>query len=175
LLPRKWKRFISADVNNAPAYSALAAPVHHRDLSVKFERRNTMDTRDKADTRKWNNGGPAELRCDPASQGQTMRNHFLIAAAAIGLMSPTAMAQPANPKGDTPAINAPNSPPNPGAPIAGANSLTEGQAKSRLESNSFSNVTELRKDDQGVWRGKATKDARTVAVSINFQGNVTSQ
>jgi opacity protein-like surface antigen len=104
-----------------------------------------------------------------------MRNFFLIAAAIVGLMSPTAMAQPANPKGDTPAVNAPNSPPNPGAPIAGANSFTEGQAKSRIESNGFSNVIELRKDDQGVWRGKATKDGRTVAVSVDFQGNVTPQ
>ena len=104
-----------------------------------------------------------------------MRNSFLVAAAAACLIAPTAMAQPANPKGDTPAVNAPNSPPNPGAPIAGANSFTEGQAKSRIESNGFSNVTELWKDDQGVWRGKATKDGRAVAVSLDFQGNVTSQ
>ena len=104
-----------------------------------------------------------------------MRNSFLIAAAAVCLMSHTAVAQPANPKGDTPAVNAPNSPPNPGAPITGANSFTEGQAKSRIESNGFSNVAELRKDDQGVWRGKATKDGRAVAVSLDFQGNVTSQ
>jgi hypothetical protein len=104
-----------------------------------------------------------------------MRNSFLIAAAAVCLMSPTAVAQPANPKGDTPAVNAPNSSPNPGAPVAGANSFTEGQAKSRIESNGFSDVAELRKDDQGVWRGKATKGGRTVAVSLDFQGNVTSQ
>ena len=105
-----------------------------------------------------------------------MRNSFLIAAAAVCLMSHIAVAQPANPtKGDTPAVNAPNSPPNPGAPIAGANSFTEGQAKSRIESNGFSNVAELRKDDQGVWRGKATKDGRAVAVSLDFQGNVTTQ
>jgi hypothetical protein len=104
-----------------------------------------------------------------------MRNYILVTATAACLIAPTAMAQPANPKGDTPAVNAPNSPPNPGAPVAGANSFTEGQAKSRIESNGFSNVSELRKDDQGVWRGKATKDGRTVAVSLDFQGNVTSQ
>ena len=44
---------------------------------------------------------------------------------------------------------------NPGAPVAGANSFTEGQAKSRIESHGFSNVTDLKKDDAGVWRGKA--------------------
>ena len=46
---------------------------------------------------------------------------------------------------------------------------------SRMESNGFSNVTELRKDDQGVWRGKAMKDGKAVTVSLDFQGNVTAQ
>jgi opacity protein-like surface antigen len=115
------------------------------------------------------------LRCDPTFKGNNMRTSFLIAAAAVCFMSAAVVAQPANPRGDTPAVNTPNSPPNPGAPVAGANSFTEGQAKSRIESNGFSNVTELRKDDQGVWRGKATKDGRSVAVSLDFQGNVTSQ
>jgi hypothetical protein len=105
-----------------------------------------------------------------------MRIYVAIAAAAALFIGPTAMAQqPANPKGSTPAVNAPNSPPNPGAPVAGANSFTEGQAKSRIESNGFSSVSELRKDDQGVWRAKASKDGRNVAVSLDFQGNVTSQ
>src|SRR5258707_9535776 len=101
-----------------------------------------------------------------------MRNYFLVAAAAACLIAPTAMAQPANPKGGTPAVSSPNSPPNPSAPVAGANSFTEGQAKSRIESNGFSNVSGLRKDDQGVWRGTATKDGRQGNVSLDFQGNV---
>jgi putative membrane protein len=33
-------------------------------------------------------------------------------------------------------------------------------------------VSGLRKDDQGVWRGTATKDGRSVNVSLDFQGNV---
>ena len=55
------------------------------------------------------------------------------------------------------------------------NSFTEGQAKSRIESNGFASVSELRKDDQGVWRGKAVKDGKTVTVSLDFQGNVTAR
>src|SRR5436190_21265774 len=82
---------------------------------------------------------------------------------------------PANRDANTPAVNTPNSPPNPGAPVAGANSFTEGQAKSRFESNGYSNVSELRKDDKGVWRGKAKKDGRNVVVSLDFQGNITAQ
>ena len=84
-----------------------------------------------------------------------------------------AQQRPATQDGDTPAVNSPNSPPNPGAHIAGANSFTEGQAKSRLENSGFSNVSGLQKDADGVWRGKATKGNQTVDVSVDFQGNVT--
>ena len=95
----------------------------------------------------------------------------LVAAA----ISTAAMAQPANRDANTPAVNTPNSPPNPGAPVAGANSFTEGQAKSRIESSGYANVSELRKDDQGVWRGKAMKNGKSVSISLDFQGNVTAQ
>jgi hypothetical protein len=33
-------------------------------------------------------------------------------------------------------------------------------------------VTELKKDDNGVWRGKASKAGTATAVSVDFQGNV---
>jgi hypothetical protein len=105
---------------------------------------------------------------------RNMRTYIAIAAAAAMITS-AAIAQPANRDANTPAVNTPNSPPNPGAPVSGANSFTEGQAKSRIESNGFANVSELRKDDQGVWRGKATKDGKSVTVSVDFQGNVTAQ
>jgi len=105
---------------------------------------------------------------------RNMRTYIAIAAAAAMITS-AAIAQPANRDANTPAVNTPNSPPNPGAPVSGATSFTEGQAKSRIESNGFANVSELRKDDQGVWRGKATKDGKSVAVSLDFQGNVTAQ
>jgi opacity protein-like surface antigen len=100
---------------------------------------------------------------------------YLAIAVAAATISTVAIAQPANRDANTPAINSPNSPPNPGAPAAGANSFTEGQAKSRIESNGYANVSELRKDDQGVWRGKAMKDGKSVNVSLDFQGNVTAQ
>jgi hypothetical protein len=100
---------------------------------------------------------------------------YLALAGAAAMVSTLAVAQPANRDANTPAVNAPNSQPNPGAPVAGANSFTEGQAKSRIESNGYANVSELRKDDQGVWRGKAMKDGKSVNVSLDFQGNVTAQ
>ena len=55
---------------------------------------------------------------------------------------------------------------------AGANSFTEGQVRSRLEDAGFQNVSELRKDDQGIWRAKATQNGRQVTVGFDFKGNV---
>jgi opacity protein-like surface antigen len=100
---------------------------------------------------------------------------LLTVAAVAAAISTVAIAQPANRDANTPAVNTPNTAPNPGAPVAGANSFTEGQAKSRIESNGYANVSELRKDDQGVWRGKAMKDGKAVNVSLDFQGNVAAR
>ena len=60
-------------------------------------------------------------------------------------------------------------------PQPGANSFTEGQARSRIEAAGFANVTELQKDDQGIWRGRGMRDGRQVSVALDFTGAVTSQ
>jgi len=103
----------------------------------------------------------------------------LLLTVAIMAIAMPAMAQkpspPANRGANTPAVNTPNSPPNPGAPVAGANSFTEGQAKSRIEAHGFTNVGGLKKDSDGVWRGTATQAGKSVKVSVDFQGNVVSQ
>jgi len=61
------------------------------------------------------------------------------------------------------------------APVPGANSFTEAQARSRVESRGFTNVTSLMKDEQSIWRGRATKDGREVAIAVDYQGNVVAQ
>jgi len=103
---------------------------------------------------------------------------LLLTGAIVAIAIP-AMAQqpspPANRNANTPAVNTPNSPPNPGAPVAGANSFTEGQAKSRIEARGFTSVGQLKKDRDGVWRGTATQSGKSVKVSVDFQGNVVSQ
>ena len=68
-----------------------------------------------------------------------------------------------------------DSPQTTGAVEPGANSFTEAQARSRLEAQGFGNVTELRKDDQGIWRGKAQKGGKSVSVSIDYKGTVQTQ
>ena len=57
----------------------------------------------------------------------------------------------------------------------GANSFTEAQALSRLEAQGLSNVTDLRKDEQGIWRGKAMRSGQTVSVGIDYKGTVQAQ
>jgi len=61
---------------------------------------------------------------------------------------------------------------NPGAPVAGENSFTEGQAKSRIEEAGYTDVTGLKLDDQGIWRATGTKDGKSGTVSLDFQGNI---
>jgi len=59
-----------------------------------------------------------------------------------------------------------------GRPASGANSFTEGQAKSRIETQGYTNISGLIKDDQGIWRGRAMKDGKSVNVSLDFHGDV---
>ena len=80
----------------------------------------------------------------------------------------------ANPNAGTRAIANPNAN-NPGAPATGANSFTEGQAKSRIEAAGYSSVSGLIKDKDGIWRGKASKGGATIDVALDFQGNVVAK
>lgn len=61
---------------------------------------------------------------------------------------------------------------NSNAPVAGRNSFTEGQAKSRIEGAGYTNVTALQKDGNGIWRAKASKGGTTSDVSVDFEGNI---
>ncbi|MGL5115279.1 MAG: PepSY domain-containing protein, partial [Beijerinckiaceae bacterium] len=45
-------------------------------------------------------------------------------------------------------------------PAPGANSFTETQARTRLESQGFSSVGALIRDADGIWRGSATREGR---------------
>jgi len=98
-----------------------------------------------------------------------------LTASAVAQPSTT---QPTNNSGSSnPAVthNPANSPQTTAAVEPGANIFTEAQARSRLEAQGFSNVTELRKDDQGIWRGKAQKDGKSTSVGIDYKGTVQTQ
>ena len=95
-----------------------------------------------------------------------------IFAATLLLSATAALAQSQTPSTSqtTPAVNTGQ---NPGAPVAGKNSFTQDQAKSRIEAAGYTDVTGLKLDDQGVWRATAKKDGKDTGVSLDFQGNVT--
>ena len=100
---------------------------------------------------------------------------IIVAASCAALFIAPALAQTQRDSNTPPAVATPSTPPPAGAPVSGANSFSEGQAKSRIESRGYMNVTGLTKDDKGIWRGKAMKDGRAVNVSVDFQGDVTEQ
>ncbi len=60
-------------------------------------------------------------------------------------------------------------------PAHGSNSFTADQARGRIQDHGFSNVTDLKKDDSGVWRGHAQKNGQTVGVWLDYKGNVGQQ
>jgi putative membrane protein len=60
-------------------------------------------------------------------------------------------------------------------PVPGANSFTEGEARNRIEASGYTHVTDLEKDSQSIWRGKAMKDGKPVDVSLDFKGNVVAE
>ncbi len=105
-----------------------------------------------------------------------MRNSLAVATI-LAVLASSAMAQTQNPPAqDSPQNSAINTQDSSNrqvnAPVAGANSFTEGQARSRIEKMGFADVTDLKKDDNGVWRGRAMKGGQMVDVSVDFQGNV---
>src|SRR6476620_2305638 len=58
------------------------------------------------------------------------------------------------------------------APAQGSNSFTEGQAKDRIAQRGYTNVAELKKDDNGVWHGTAQNGGSPVQVWLDYKGNV---
>jgi len=50
-------------------------------------------------------------------------------------------------------------------PVAGAHGFTKSQAKSRLESSGYNNISDLEKDS-GIWRGTAEKNGLPVGVQL---------
>ena len=56
-----------------------------------------------------------------------------------------------------------------------ANSFTQNEARRRIQKQGFTKVNGLKLDQQGIWRGMATKGGKSVGVSMDYQGNVVSQ
>ena len=57
----------------------------------------------------------------------------------------------------------------------GSNSFTEGEAASRLQSAGLSNVTGLKQDNMGIWRGQAMRDGKSVNVGLDYKGSIAAE
>ena len=60
------------------------------------------------------------------------------------------------------------------APAKGHSSFTEKQAKGRIAKAGYTRIGELTKTDAGLWRGSALKGGKSVTVSLDYKGNVSS-
>jgi hypothetical protein len=101
---------------------------------------------------------------------------ILAVAVVLGVISGGALAQIStsiSPAASPPVVSAATAASRPvAAPVAGANSFTEAQARSRIETHGYANVSGLTKDAQSIWRGKATKGGAPVNVALDYQGNI---
>jgi opacity protein-like surface antigen len=98
---------------------------------------------------------------------------IILAAAVLTAFSMPVFAQTTTDT-TTPAVATPDTK-NAKAPIEGENSFTEGQAKARIQDGGYTDVSGLKLDDKGVWRGTAMKDGKSVQVGLDYQGNVVTQ
>lgn len=117
-----------------------------------------------------------------------MKRLLLLTTSAV-FTAGLAMAQtppPASPPAPRPpAASAPATPPaastterravNAAALENGANSFTEGQARSRFEDAGITGVTGLTKDDNGIWRGRGQWNGKAVTIGLDFRGNISAR
>ena len=134
-----------------------------RDLDRQYDRMQAEAHRDAVDlfTRYSASGDNAELKSWAAKTLPHLRDHLAMAQKLDQANAGSTVG--------TAADHAPS------GGLQGANSFTEGQAKSRIEAHGYGSVSALKKDDGGIWRGKAMKDGKTVDVSLDYQGNVSVQ
>ena len=106
---------------------------------------------------------------------------LLASGAAFAQSAPS---NPMSPGGGTPekatgtapaAVAAAENPRTTAAPVAGANSFTEGQARARMEQSGFANISGLKQDNQGIWRATGMKHGKSSNVALDYQGNVVGQ
>lgn len=64
---------------------------------------------------------------------------------------------------------------NTATPSAGMSAVTEAQARSKLESQGYTNVTGLMMGTDGMWHGKAMRGSASVNVGLDGKGNVVAR
>ena len=75
-------------------------------------------------------------------------------------------------QGHNPAVAANSNANDSTVPVKGSNSFTAGQARDRMVQRGYSNVSDLKKDNDGVWRGHAEHSGSDVQVWMDYKGNI---
>lgn len=57
-------------------------------------------------------------------------------------------------------------------PFPGANSFTEEQAREHIAKAGYAEVSNLKLDKQGIWRGTGTKEGQQFQVALDYRGNI---
>ena len=60
-------------------------------------------------------------------------------------------------------------------PAKGSNSFSAGEARRRIEKEGYSTVSDLKKDNDGIWRGQGEKNGAKVGVWLDYKGNIGQQ
>jgi len=60
----------------------------------------------------------------------------------------------------------------PTGPRAGDNKFSQDEAKAKIAEQGFSEISELKKSDDGIWIGKAQREGGSFEVALDFEGNV---
>lgn len=113
-----------------------------------------------------------------------MRTPTILLASALIIVPTMGNAQDATTP-NTPSTNAPA--PNANAPTsatptthddktpdAGQNSFTEQQANERFSKAGYTDISNLKLNEKGVWEASAKQGSETVMLSLDAEGNVTA-
>ena len=110
---------------------------------------------------------------------EIMRHSFIVPALtllAINISPAMAQSNAAQNSTTPPAVSTSNAESKTAAaPVPGKNSFTEAEAKKRLESFGYTDVSALHQDAQSIWRGTATKSGQQTPVALDYQGNIVAQ
>ncbi len=96
----------------------------------------------------------------------------LVSASALSAFAQTAPATTTD--GNTPAVATPDTN-SATAPVEGANSFTEGQAKDRIEKAGYTEIKDLKKDDKGIWMASGMKAGKAIMIALDYQGNIVAK
>ena len=114
-----------------------------------------------------------------AAVAQPLREPSRVPAEIMG-DRPTTRPADEHPAGSTPSSNPagglPEAATRADAPLEqGRTSFTESQARDRMEQAGFTRISELRLEENGIWRAMADRDGRPLRLGLDYRGTVRAE